>query len=184
MTENQTAFGEDGTGRPRTAEHTTLSQPVTPAPPDSVWAQPSPHASSQDAPAPPAPAPQAPAPQAPAPQAPAPQAPGYVAPGYQGPSYAPGYGPTQETPGYQTGTQAYPIDPSGPPQRTATGGGWRRGVVATVAAAAIALTAGGVGGFVGYALHDDASPLQTTPATNNTVNVVDRSSLADIDRKR
>jgi putative serine protease PepD len=169
MSENQTAFGEDGTGRPRTAEHTTLTQPVTPAPPASVWAQPSPAA----------PSPAAPSPAAPSQEAPGHQAPRYEAPGYQ----APGYGPTQETPGYPTGTQAYPIDPSGPPQRTATGGGWRRGAVATVAAAAIALTAGGIGGFVGYSLHDEASPLQNTPATNNNVNVVDRSSLADIASK-
>jgi putative serine protease PepD len=153
MSENQTAFGEDGTGRPRTAEHTTLTQPATPAPPASVWAQPSPYA---------------PAPEASG-HAPTHEQPAYQTPGYQ--------------PGYPGGTQASPIDPSGPPQRTATGGGWRRGVVATIAAAAIALTAGGVGGFVGYALHEDASPLQTTPATNNNVKVVDRSSLADIAAK-
>jgi putative serine protease PepD len=55
--------------------------------------------------------------------------------------------------------------------------------VATVAAAAIAVTAGGVGGFVGYALHPDnpSSPLQTAvSAPNNAAPVVDRSSLASI----
>jgi putative serine protease PepD len=55
--------------------------------------------------------------------------------------------------------------------------------VATFAATAIALTAGGIGGFVGYSLHDEAGPLQTAPTTNNNVNVVDRSSLADIAAK-
>jgi len=81
-------------------------------------------------------------------------------------------------------TAAGPVVPGGPPgpgQRS--GGGWRRGAVATVAAVAIALTAGGAGGFVGYALHDEAAPLQSTPAVNRNVNVVDRSSLADVAAK-
>jgi len=58
----------------------------------------------------------------------------------------------------------------------------RRSVVAGVAALAIALTAGGVGGFVGYALHPDGSPLQVPAATGNgnAAPVVDRSSLATI----
>jgi putative serine protease PepD len=61
-------------------------------------------------------------------------------------------------------------------------GGVRRTVVATVAAAAIALTAGGVGGFVGYALHEQASPLQTVQSApqGQAAPVVDRSSLAQI----
>jgi putative serine protease PepD len=58
----------------------------------------------------------------------------------------------------------------------------RRGLVAGVAALAIALTAGGVGGFVGYAMHPDGSPLQVPAATGNgnAAPVVDRSSLASI----
>ncbi len=60
-------------------------------------------------------------------------------------------------------------------------GAWRKTAVATVAVAAIALTAGGVGGFVGYALHPNSSPLQTnTQASVNAAPVVDRSSLASI----
>ncbi|MGE5829649.1 MAG: S1C family serine protease, partial [Micromonosporaceae bacterium] len=67
------------------------------------------------------------------------------------------------------------------PANDRRGGGVRRGVVATVAAAAIALTAGGVGGFVGYALHD-GSPLQTIQPQpqGQAAPVVDRSSLAQI----
>ena len=58
----------------------------------------------------------------------------------------------------------------------------RRGVVAGVAALAIALTAGGVGGFVGYAMHPDGGPLQVPAATGNgnAAPVIDRSSLATI----
>jgi putative serine protease PepD len=58
----------------------------------------------------------------------------------------------------------------------------RRGVVAGFAALAIALTAGGVGGFVGYALHPDSAPLQVAADTGNgnAAPVVDRSSLSDI----
>jgi putative serine protease PepD len=58
---------------------------------------------------------------------------------------------------------------------------WRRAVIGVVAAAAIALTAGGVGGFVGYAMHGSSNGLQTiTSAGKNTAPVVDRSSLASI----
>jgi putative serine protease PepD len=62
------------------------------------------------------------------------------------------------------------------------GMGVRRGVIAGVAALAIALTAGGVGGFVGYALHPDGSPLQVPASTGNgnAAPVIDRSSLASI----
>jgi putative serine protease PepD len=81
--------------------------------------------------------------------------------------------------------------PMGPPtvhygQPLANGPGqpnWvKRGVVAGVAALALALTAGGVGGFVGYALHPDGSPLQVPAASNgnNAAPVVDRSSLSSI----
>jgi putative serine protease PepD len=71
-----------------------------------------------------------------------------------------------------------------PPVERPRPGGMRRAVVATVAGAAIALTAGGVGGFVGYSLHEDGSPLQTF-GTNNSDSqgaapAVDRSSLAKI----
>ncbi len=77
---------------------------------------------------------------------------------------------------------ADPVPPLPSPAERARTGGVRRAVVATVAGAAIALTAGGVGGFVGYSLHDDGSPLQTF--TNNdsqpAAPAVDRSSLAKI----
>jgi putative serine protease PepD len=51
-----------------------------------------------------------------------------------------------------------------------------------VAAGAIALGAGGLGGYIGYSLHDDAAPLQTAARTNGGVAapVIDRSSLASI----
>src|SRR5262249_60409456 len=49
------------------------------------------------------------------------------------------------------------------------------------AAAAIALTAGGVGGCVGYAMHSSGSDLQTVSSgSKNAAPVVDRSSLASI----
>jgi putative serine protease PepD len=58
---------------------------------------------------------------------------------------------------------------------------WRRAVVGLVAAATIALTAGGVGGFVGYAMHGNGSGLQTVSSgSKNAAPVVDRSSLASI----
>jgi putative serine protease PepD len=58
---------------------------------------------------------------------------------------------------------------------------WRRAVVAVVAAGAIALTAGGVGGFVGYAMHGSGSGLQTVSSgSRNAAPIVDRSSLASI----
>jgi len=54
-------------------------------------------------------------------------------------------------------------------------------VVAGFAALAIALTAGGVGGFVGYELHGSGSPFQSTNSpVKNAAPVVDRSSLASI----
>jgi putative serine protease PepD len=59
---------------------------------------------------------------------------------------------------------------------------WRRAAIAGAAGLVIALAAGGVGGFVGYALHGDNSPLQTVSDSGNRVAapVVDRSSLAQI----
>jgi len=60
---------------------------------------------------------------------------------------------------------------------------WRRTAIGGLAAVVIGLGAGGVGGFIGYALHDDAnSPLQTTASSPNggTAPVIDRSSLASI----
>ena len=58
----------------------------------------------------------------------------------------------------------------------------RKRLVAAGAALAIALTAGGVGGFVGYALHPDGLPLQISAVTGNghAAPVIDRSSLASI----
>ena len=174
MNENETSLGAAGSGGPRTADHTTLTQPVTPAAPDagspaSAWSRPSPYPPAAQAPTGPTPTAPAPTPGQPAI---GPALPGYE--GYQG------YPTGPATQAYPT----YPTDPPGPPPRTATGGGWRRGVVATVAAAAIALTAGGIGGFVGYGLHDEADgPLQTTPASSGDVKVVDRSSLGDIAAK-
>ena len=69
-----------------------------------------------------------------------------------------------------------------PPARR---GGVGRGIAAAVAAVAIALGAGGVGGFVGYALHGENSPLQTVQNTAQgpAAPVIDRSSLADIASK-
>jgi putative serine protease PepD len=67
---------------------------------------------------------------------------------------------------------------AGPPRRPGAAG---KVIVAGVAAATIALAAGGVGGFVGYALHPDTSPLQTTAAApQNAAPVIDRSSLSSI----
>jgi putative serine protease PepD len=97
---------------------------------------------------------------------------------------------------YQSGSYpvTYPGSPAGP-----GGGGpippWNqpapaagrpnnvaRGLVAGVAALAIALTAGGVGGFVGYSLHPDGSPVQLPAASagKDAAPVIDRSSLASI----
>jgi putative serine protease PepD len=78
-------------------------------------------------------------------------------------------------------TVAEPVPPVPPPAERPRNGGVRRAVVATVAGAAIALTAGGVGGFVGYSLHDDGSPLQTfNNDSQAAAPAVDRSSLAKI----
>jgi putative serine protease PepD len=76
-------------------------------------------------------------------------------------------------------TASQPAAPARTPGRA------RRAVVATVAGAALAVTAGGVGGFVGYTLHGDTAsgPLQTTssPISNGKpATVLDRSSLASI----
>jgi len=76
-----------------------------------------------------------------------------------------------------------PTPPSTPdtPSGRVAGMPWRRAVVGLVAAVAIALTAGGVGGFVGYALHGNGNGLQTISAgSKNAAPVVDRSSLATI----
>ncbi len=70
-------------------------------------------------------------------------------------------------------------------QTSGTSGGKapvRRGIVAGVAALAIALTAGGIGGVVGHSLATDGSPLQIpgTTGNGNAAPVIDRSSLATI----
>src|SRR5215813_9797180 len=57
---------------------------------------------------------------------------------------------------------------------------WRRAVVGVVAAAAIALTAGGVGGFVGYAAHSGSGLQVVNSGSKNAAPIVDRSSLASI----
>ncbi len=83
------------------------------------------------------------------------------------------------------------LPPGSPPPGTAIGSvspgsrGWRRTAVAGAAAVAIALGAGGVGGYVGYALHPDTSSsagaLQNVaPAGSGNAPIVDRSSLASI----
>jgi putative serine protease PepD len=123
-----------------------------------------------------------------------------------GAPHAPGFDPSLGwgRPGATQGDQTQPIPPVGQaypgyqpyqgwsiagPHTTAAmqpapsgGMGVRRGVIAGVAALAIALTAGGVGGFVGYALHPDGSPLQVPASTGNgnAAPVIDRSSLASI----
>ena len=91
----------------------------------------------------------------------------------------PVFGTTAQQPVF--GPAPYPAS-AAPPGRT---GGVRRGVVAGIAAVAIALGAGGVGGFVGYALHGENSPLQTVQnsAPGPAAPVIDRSSLADIAAK-
>jgi putative serine protease PepD len=75
-----------------------------------------------------------------------------------------------------------PVPPSTPESGArAANMPWRRAAVAVVAAAAIALTAGGVGGFVGYAMHGSGSGLQVVNSgSKNAAPVVDRSSLASI----
>jgi putative serine protease PepD len=62
---------------------------------------------------------------------------------------------------------------------------FRNALVAIVGAGAIALAAGGVGGFVGYALHSNNGSALQIPATSGNNNggaapVIDRSSLASI----
>jgi putative serine protease PepD len=97
----------------------------------------------------------------------------------------------QGYPAYSTSGGSYPPPHhgwsiSGPHTAAQTTAGdrmpMRRGLVAGVAALAIALTAGGVGGFVGYAMHPDGSPLQVPASTGNgnAAPVIDRSSLATI----
>jgi len=113
-----------------------------------------------------------------------------------GAPYQPGYG--QATPGQAYGwTQtlqmpgaapnpaapnapAAPNVPAGPqPQRPP--GSAAKIALGAAAALVIALGAGGVGGFVGYSLHPDSSPLQLVQeAPENAAPVIDRSSLASI----
>jgi len=99
------------------------------------------------------------------------------------------YGPyASSTPSYggQTIT-GFPVTGSTTTTGSGRPGGWRRGVIAVVAAAAVALVAGGAGGLVGYGLgHDDSSPLQNVAGSNapkNPAAPIDRSSLADIAKK-
>jgi len=80
----------------------------------------------------------------------------------------------------------YPAMPQPGPGAAAGGaqpGSVRRGVVAGIAALAIALTGGAIGGFVGYSMRpDNNSPLQVSGDTGNgnAAPVIDRSSLASI----
>jgi putative serine protease PepD len=64
----------------------------------------------------------------------------------------------------------------------ARSGGAGKVAVAVIAAGVIALGAGGVGGFVGYALHGDNSPLQSSSnsAPHNAAPIIDRGSLASV----
>jgi putative serine protease PepD len=78
-------------------------------------------------------------------------------------------------------TAQIPFDAPTPASAARSPMPWRRAVIGVVAAAAIALTAGGVGGFVGYELHGSGNGLQTiSSGGNNNAPVVDRSSLASI----
>jgi putative serine protease PepD len=87
------------------------------------------------------------------------------------------YDPASGTWAQSTPYQPYQTSAT-PPAKT---GGWRKAAVATVAGAAVALTAGGVGGFVGYSLHGDGSPLQNIiDSSQSAAPVVDRSSLSKI----
>jgi putative serine protease PepD len=86
---------------------------------------------------------------------------------------------------YPTSSQSWPQTQTQPAVPARTPGRGRRAVVATVAGAALAVTAGGVGGFVGYTLHGNTAngPLQTvsSPVSNGKpATVLDRSSLASI----
>ncbi|HEY7223227.1 MAG TPA: trypsin-like peptidase domain-containing protein [Micromonosporaceae bacterium] len=100
--------------------------------------------------------------------------------------------PTTAQP-YPGAAQTYPTGapPYGLPQPAASQPGKRtlappvrRGLIAGVAALAIALGGGAVGGFVGYAMHPDtvSSPLQITGnnGNGNAAPVVDRANLASI----
>jgi putative serine protease PepD len=88
--------------------------------------------------------------------------------------------PAAEHPTGQTTWIGVPAGSSNPPAPENMT--WPRAVVAIVAGAALALFAGGVGGFVGYALHgDNGSSVQTVVRDQrNGAPVVDRSSLASI----
>jgi putative serine protease PepD len=101
---------------------------------------------------------------------------------YQSASYPVTYtGPS--SPGAGGPVTGGPTPPWGTPAPAAgRPSGVTRGLLAGVAALAIALTAGGVGGFVGYALHPDGSPVQLPAASSgkDAAPVIDRSSLASI----
>jgi putative serine protease PepD len=104
--------------------------------------------------------------------------------GGSAPIPAPAYGQSPYADGPQwTQTLPVPGQPSAPAPKQS--GGIAKAAIAGVAAVAIALAAGGVGGFVGYALHGgNDSPLQTTSTSGNNggaaAPIIDRSSLASI----
>lgn len=106
-----------------------------------------------------------------------------------GSPYQQAYG--QSSPGQAYGwTQTLQMPGAAPPPSAANGpaprpqrppGSAAKIAIGAVAALAIAVGAGGVGGFVGYALHPDSSPLQMVQeAPENAAPVIDRSSLASI----
>ncbi len=84
----------------------------------------------------------------------------------------------------QTITGLPPMPPLGGDAKPAPSTAWRRIVVAGVAAVALALVSGGVGGFVGYALHsaDGGNGLQNISAGDpkNAAPIIDRGSLASV----
>ncbi|HEX6872404.1 MAG TPA: trypsin-like peptidase domain-containing protein [Micromonosporaceae bacterium] len=180
MSENPANYGTDGSSSEPDLTASTPPAPTSP-PPSSPWAQP---AELSQAPGYGQPQGTGPQPHGAQPQAESPHAP-------QPPSGPPSYGPPSSygqssygQPSYGAyGGQQWPgqATTTTTPARTAP---WRRTVVATVAAAAIAVTAGGVGGFVGYALHPESgSSLQVTSGNRGgqaAAPVVDRSSLAKI----
>jgi putative serine protease PepD len=104
------------------------------------------------------------------------------APGAQPPSpWSPTAAYPPASPAWQPGGPAYPG--AGVPGGPARPQPWRRWAAGGAAALVLALAAGGVGGWVGYSLHNNNSGLQSAVSTSGNAPIVDRSSLAQIAAK-